>query len=461
MAAEILNLPLPPHSVEAEQAVLGALLLDGAKLWPLVAPILLASDFYRADHRLIFAAIAQVATGGTAPDMVTVAAYLERENELSEAGGFASLSRLARETAGTANAEAYARVVRERSQLRGLADIGRRLETAAIERNVSAEEVAADLERQLSELRGRAKSDGGLVSAAELASMLADDLDRRAAGECGLATGLADFDSVTGGLEPGELTIFAGRPGVGKTAMLVTIADHVSKAIPVAVFSAEMPSLQVARRGTALAGGISQTKLRRPKQLTDDDWARVSEGVSRFGSRKLWIDDRQQPPIEHIRAACIGHKARHGLGLVLIDYCQLVRGHGSNRYEQLGDVAYGSKALAKELACPVVMLAQVNRGVESREDRRPRMSDLRDSGGIEEAADTVAMLYCESYYNPDFNMPNVVECTLEKHRNGERAQCLWQFAGEFSRMTALDDSARALYRHTIRDQKRKGGTDDL
>jgi replicative DNA helicase len=457
MAAEILNLPLPPHSVEAEQAVLGALLLDGQKAWPLVAPILQSTDFYRPDHRLIFEAIAEL--GGA--DAVTLYAHLERAKKSEQAGGLAYLSRLARETSTGANAEHYARIVRERAQLRGLAEMGRRLEAGAVEWGTSAEELAADLERQLSELRGRARSGAGLTGADELARQLVDDLERRREGECGLPTGLADFDLLTGGLEPGELTIIAGRPGTGKTSLLVTVADHISREKSVAVFSAEMPALQLARRCTALSGGISQTKLRHPKRLGNDDWVRISEGVSHFGARKLWIDDRQLPPMEHIRAECIGHKARHGLALVLIDYCQLIAGHGANRYEQLREVAYGSKALAKELSCPVVMLAQINRGVESREDRRPRLSDLRDSGSIEEAADIVGLLYCEGYYNQDFDMPNILECAIEKHRNGERGQCLWHFAGEFSRMVALEDSARASYRFAIRNQKRKGHANDL
>ncbi len=446
MAAEILNLPLPPHSTEAEQAVLGALLLDGARAWPLVSPILRPSDFYRPDHRLIFEALAKLS--GNA-DVVTLYAHLERMHAAENVGGLAYLSRLARETSSTANAEQYAKVVRERAQLRSLAEMGRRLEAAATEHGTSAEEIAADLERRLSELRGHAKSGSGLLPAQDLARALIDDLEARREGASGLSTGLADFDELTCGLEPGDLAIFAGRPGLGKTALLVTIAAHVSREKPVAVFSAEMPALQLARRCAALLGGISQTMLRRPKRMTDADWERAAEGTGRFSERQIWVDDRQLPPIEHIRAECIGHKARHGLALVLIDYAQLIEGQGANRYEQLRDVAYRSKALAKELATPVILLAQINRGVESREEKRPRMSDLRDSGGLEEAADIIGMLYRQGYYDQAFSMPHVVECMLEKNRNGESAQCLWHFAGELSRMTALDPAARAQYRQTL------------
>jgi replicative DNA helicase len=446
MAAEVAHLPLAPHSVEAEQSVLGALLLDGRRVWPLVAPILQPQDFFRPDHRAVFEAIA--ALDGNA-DAITLYAHLERRQLAEAVGGLAYLSRLSRETSSPANAEAYAKVVRERAQLRGLAEIGRCLEADAAQHGNSAEEITADLERRLSELRGRAKTGSGLVAAQDLARALVDDLERRREGALGLQTGLADFDELTGGLEPGDLAIFAGRPGLGKTALMVTITAHVSRELSAAVFSAEMPALQLARRCTALLGGVSQTKLRRPKQLTDEDWARVAEGIGRFGERKLWINDRQQPPMEHIRAECIGHKARHGLSLVLIDYCQLVQGNGDNRHQQLTDVAYRSKGLAKELSVPVILLAQVNRGVEHREEKRPRMSDLRESGGIEEAADIIGMMYREGYYNPDFGMPNVVECMLEKHRNGERAQCLWHFSGEFSRMTSLGIEGRQQYRQLL------------
>jgi len=456
----VVQLTIPPHSVEAEQAVLGALLLDGGRTWPLVASLLTTADFYRADHRLIFDAIGEVARSGSAPDLVMVDAVLERRRQREDTGGFAYLGTLTRDTTG-ANAEHYARIVRERAQLRQLAEMGHRLAAAALgQGDRSAEQLAAEVSRDLAALHGRAKSGAGLVSAHELAGALVDDLDARREGATGLMTGLADFDDTTGGLEPGELTIFAGRPAMGKSALMVTIAAHVSRDKPVALFSAEMPALQLARRAAALLGNISQTRMRRPDRLTDEDWVRISDGASKFRDRKLWIDDKQLPPMTHIRAECIGHKARHGLDLVLIDYVQLVSGTGANRYEQLREVAYGAKALAKELSIPVVMLAQLNRGVEQRERKRPFLSDLRDSGSIEEAADIVGLLYREDYYDQQFGMPNVVECAIEKHRNGERGQCLWHFAGEFSRMTALDEGARRQYRHLVAQAGRRKGSEE-
>lgn len=458
MPAEVVRLAVPPHSVEAEQAVLGALLLDSRRCWPLLADKLSSASFYRPDHRLIFGAIREAMRGGTA-DLVTVDAVLAARKEREAAGGFQYLGVLARDTPGTANIEHHAAIVRERAVRRALVELARTLEADALEwRGTDAEGLAARTARDLAQLQSAAQEGAGLVSSRDLAGALIDDLDKRREGQLGLMTGLADLDEILGGLEAGELTIFAARPGLGKTALLVTIAAHVAREFPVAVFSAEMPALQLARRCAALLGGISQDKLRHPKRMTDTDWATVSEAVTKFSERRLWIDDRQLPPLEHIRAECIGRKARDGLSLVMIDYVQLVSAPGRNRYEQLRDVAYGAKALAKELTVPVIVLAQLNRGVEARQEKRAQLSDLRDSGAIEEAADVIGLLYREDYYDPTFGMPNIVECAIEKHRNGERGQCLWHFAGEYSRMTALDIGARAQYRHLMAARK-KGAND--
>jgi replicative DNA helicase len=247
---------------------------------------------------------------------------------------------------------------------------------------------------------------------------------------------------------------------MGKTALLVSIAAHVSKSTGVAVFSAEMSSQQLLRRCLALLGSVSQGKLRRVDNLTDDDWTAIGSGADALASRRLWIDDTPSPSLTHVRAEALSLKAKAPLGLVMVDYVQLIQGAGANRYEQLRDVAYGLKGLAKELGVPVVLLAQLNRGVESRDHKRGRLSDLRDSGAIEEAADIVGMLYSEGYYNPECGMPYVLECQIEKNRNGERGECLWHFAGEFSRVGTLEPGARDHYRK-MRAQQRKPQGDDL
>jgi len=450
----VAELRLPPHSVPAEQAVLGALLLE-PKAWPLVSRILDASDFYRPDHRLLYATIARMAARNAHADAVTAGAELETRGELEAVGGQAWLFSLVRNTATADTVEHYAAAVRERAQLRKLGDVARNLESLALgQSGESAETIAAQIASQLAAIQSRAQTGTGLVRIEDIAKELVDDLDARREGKRkGLATGLADFDWLTGGLEPGDLVLLAGRPATGKTSLLGTIAAHVSRDVWVSIFSAEMPKLQLARRMTAFLGGIAQDKLRRPERMTDDDWAHATEGMSLMSRRHIAIDDRHLPSLEHIRAECMGFRARYGMGLVLIDYAQLVQAPGKNMHESMGKVAYGAKALAKELECPVVMLAQLNRDVERRDNRRPRMSDLRESGSLEEAADIIGMLYREGYYDETFDMPYAVECNVEKARNSERGQCLWRFDGEFSRMMALDDSERRRYRHLVSGRK--------
>lgn len=452
------------HSVEAEQAVLGSLLVDGAA-WSRIAGKLDPQDFHRPDHALIFSAIAKLAGAGKEADVITVPARLQAAGQLDDAGGMAYIGKLARETATAANIESYADVVRERSMRRRLAKLAESIQRAV---NVpgktdrSAEDLLADAQRSLYELQTKARTGGGLVSARDLTRLLLDDLDRRRENQLGLALGLPDLDELIGGLEPGELMVLAGRPGVGKTALLGGISMHVASRDHAAVFSAEMPSLQLMRRNAAAEADISLAKLRRAQHLTDFDWAALAGSAQSLSDRKLWIDDTAQPTLSYVRAECMGLKMRAGsLGLVLVDYVQLVQGAGNNRYEQLRDVAYGFKALAKQLAVPVVLLAQINRGVEARDNKRPAMSDLRDSGAIEEAADVIGLLYCEGYYNRQFSMPHVLECNVEKNRNGERGECLWYFDGDRSRITVLDSNLRARYIALREQNKRRGGGEDL
>jgi replicative DNA helicase len=453
-----------PHSTEAEQALLGSLLID-ATAWAQVGAAIRSEDFHRPDHRLIFEVLSELAARNRPMDVVTVSHQLERRKLLEDAGGLAYLSELARDTPTAANVGAYAKLVRDAAALRSLARFGVDLERqVADSRGREAAEILAAAMRQLIELQTSARTTGGLVAVAQLSRELIDDLDRRREHQVGLQTGLADLDALTAGLEPGDLAVIAARPGMGKTSLLVSIAAHVAKAAAVAVFSAEMPAQQLMRRCVALLGGISQTKLRRPEKLTGEDWDAIGPAATVVADRRLWIDETPQPALAHIRAESFALKARAGLGLVLVDYVQLVRGAGRNRYEELRDVAYGLKALAKDLQVPILALAQLNRGVESRDHKRPHASDLRDSGAIEEAADIIGLLYSEGYYDPGFTMRDVLECAIAKNRNGERGECLWRFSGARSEVTVLDADTAAQYRR-LRSQassQRNGGfSDDL
>lgn len=450
------------HSLDAEQAVLGALLIDSAA-WHRIAGRLAVDDFHCPEHRVIFAGIGELISAGVVADVVTLSELLGRRGELKRAGGQATLMALARNTPTSANVDAYAAVVRDRSQRRKLSKFASDFARAISDSSAAGSaDLVSQAQEQLLAIQSAGRTGTGLISSRELAGELLDDLDREAAS--GLRLGLADLDALTHGLEGGDLVVIAGRPGMGKTALLVTVAAHVAESASVAVFSAEMPRRQLMRRCLALTSGISQARLRPGGQLTETEWGAISPATSTLAQRRLWIDDASAPTMTHVRSECFALKARAGLALVVIDYVQLLQGRGANRYEQLRDVAYGCKALAKDLAVPVILLAQLNRGVEARDHKRPYLSDLRDSGAIEEAADIVGLLYSEGYYDAEFGMPYVLECRIEKHRNGERGECLWRFAGEYSRVTVLEPGAAAQYRQLRakrRHVQRGGSNDDL
>ncbi len=458
--AEVHRLPLPPHSIEAEQAVLGALLISQAA-WAMVSRLIESEDFYRNDHRTIFAAIARLQDERKAVDIVTVSEHLERQGTLGEAGGLAYIAMLANDTPTAANAESYAAAVRERSTLRRLKTIGDELAMSATDLGEqSAAEQVARAQEQLHRLQSRARTGKGLIDARQLVGEFTDDIDARASGSvAGLQIGLPDFDGLTCGLEAGDLVVIGARPGMGKTALAISIANTAAQTVGTAMFSAEMQSQQLMRRCVALQAEIPQGQLRRPEHLDNEHWAKIADAAGLIAKLALWIDETPAPALTHIRAETIALKSRAAIGLVLVDYVQLVRGLGANRYEQLRDVAYGLKALAKELAVPIMLLAQLNRGVESRDAKRPHLSDLRDSGAIEEAADIVGLLYSEGYYDPDFGMGYVLECQVHKNRNGERGLCLWHFAGAYSRVTPLDPGAAINYRRMLSARQQRGNSD--
>jgi replicative DNA helicase len=459
MAIDPRQSPIATHSVEAEQALLGGLMLDPTA-WARIATRVVTADFFRTDHRTIFEAIAQLQDRRLAIDAVTVSDYLERLGTLADAGGLAYIARLVDETPTAANVESYASAVRERSLLRRFKRIADAIAVSATDANGrTATDLIADAHKSLFQLHVCARPSSGLVDSLKLVHDLLDDLDARSGGSRGLSIGLSDFDELTCGLEPGDLVVIAARPGMGKTALLVSIASTVSAVTGTIVFSAEMPSLQLMRRCIALEAPISQGLLRKADLLKDHEWASISAAADVIAGRQLWIDDTATPTLTHIRSEILALRVRAPLGLVLIDYVQLVKGSGKNRYEELRDVAYGLKALAKEVGIPIVVLAQLNRGVEARDHKRPQVSDLRDSGAIEEAADIVGLLYSEGYYDPNFSMPYVLECQIAKNRNGERGACLWRFDGAFSRVQLLDSGAAADYRRICAKQHQRGGRD--
>ena len=438
----VLDAPLPPHSVEAEQAVLGGLMLDPAA-WDNVADAVTDDDFYRPDHRLIFAAIGTIAGEGKACDVVTVSQHLERTGKLEAAGGLAYLSSVARDTPTAANVRAYADIVRERSLLRQLIRAG--TEIAGSVFNNEGETARALVEQ--AERRVFAIADGttrkreGAQSVRILLPGVIDQIDEwhnNPDKMRGLPTGFTDFDKLTGGLRPGDLVIIAGRPSMGKTTLAVNMAEYAAvnpaTRASVAIFSMEMPSEQVITRMLASIGGVPLNSLRSGR-ISDEDWVRITSATSQLSEAKLFVDEAPGINPTELRARARRVKREHGLNLLVVDYLQLMQVPGTreNRATEIAEISRGLKALAKELQVPVIALSQLNRAVEQREHKKPVMSDLRESGALEQDADMILLIYREEVYDRNTAKKGIAEIDLVKHRNGEIGTFLLTFQGQFTR----------------------------
>jgi replicative DNA helicase len=442
-AFELAGAPLPPHSIEAEQAVLGGLLLDPAA-WDNVADVLTADDFYRADHKVIFQAIASLAAISKPTDVVTVVGELERRSELEQAGGQITVLTLSRDTPTAANVRAYADIVRERSILRQLVTAGSEIASAVFNNDgETARELVDKAEQkvfEIAEMGFRGKQGAQAVRA--LLPGVIDQIDEAFANPDslrGLPTGFADFDKMTGGLRPGDLVIVAGRPSMGKTTLAVNMAEYAAlhtrdKPASVAIFSMEMPSEQVITRMLSSIGGVPLHNLRSGK-ISDDDWVRITSATSQLSEAKIFIDETPALSPTELRARSRRVKREHGLDLIVVDYLQLMQvpGNKENRATEISEISRGLKVLAKELSCPVIALSQLNRGVEQRENKKPVMSDLRESGAIEQDADMILLIYREEVYDRQTTRKGIAEIDLVKHRNGEIGTFVLTFQGQFTR----------------------------
>jgi replicative DNA helicase len=435
--------PQPPHSVEAEQAVLGGLLLDPVA-WDSVADVIVAEDFYRHDHKLIFEAIALLAGEAKPCDVVTVVGELERLSNLDKAGGLAYLGSLARDTPTAANIRAYADIVRERSILRHLIHAGTEIAAAVFNNEgETARELVDKAEQKVFEIaelgfRGRQ----GATAVRALLPGVIDQIDDAYTNPDklrGLPTGFSDFDKMTGGLRPGDLVIVAGRPSMGKTTLAVNMAEYAAlhsrdKPASVAVFSMEMPSEQLITRMLSSIGGVPLQNLRSGR-ISDDDWVRITSATSQLSEAKIFIDETPALTPTELRARSRRVKREHGLDLIVVDYLQLMQVPGTkeNRATEIAEISRGLKVLAKELTCPVIALSQLNRGVEQRENKKPVMSDLRESGSIEQDADMILLIYREEVYDRNTTKKGIAEIDLVKHRNGEIGTFILTFQGQFTR----------------------------
>jgi len=434
------NLRVPPHSVEAEQAVIGGLLLDN-RAWEQIADRITDNDFYREDHRIIFSAIRNLEEKSQPFDAVTLSEWMQAHGQLEDAGGLAYLGRLAKETPTAANIVAYADIVRERSVLRQLIAVGTDIASSGFKtEGRSSRELLENAEKQVyqiaeQDMRGR----GGFQDIKDLLTKTVETIDFLFQSEgniTGIPTGFDKFDESTTGLHPGELVIVAGRPSMGKTTFAMNIAENaaIGSKTPVAVFSMEMPGEQLAMRMISSLGRIDQHHIR-TGQLTDEDWPRITSAVHMLSEANLFIDDTPAMSPNEIRARARRMKRKHGLGLVVIDYLQLMQVHGGseNRATEISEISRGLKALAKELSVPVIALSQLNRSLEQRPDKRPIMSDLRESGAIEQDADVIVFIYRDEVYNDDSPEKGMAEIIIAKQRNGPIGKSVLTFLGKYTK----------------------------
>jgi replicative DNA helicase len=434
------RLKVPPNSIEAEQSLLGGLMLDNSA-WDKVADIVVASDFYRKDHQLIFAGIADLAESSNPCDVVTVSEFLGNRDQLEAAGGLEYLAMLSNETPGAANVRAYAKILRERSMLRSLINAGNQISGSGfVTDGRSATELVDEAERLVFEIAE--KGARGRVGFRHLKSILPDAVDRidllhQSGGDItGIPTGYSEFDKLTAGLQAGELIVVAGRPSMGKTTLAVNIAENaaIGARVPTAIFSMEMPSQQLAFRMISSLGRVDQTHLR-TGNFPDEDWSRINTAVQLMSDAPIFIDDSASLSPTEIRARARRLKREHGLGLIVVDYLQLMQVHGSteNRATEISEISRSLKALAKELELPIIALSQLNRSVEQRTDKRPVMSDLRESGAIEQDADLIIFIYREEVYNQETPRKGVADINIAKQRNGPIGDFPLTFVGRFTK----------------------------
>lgn len=433
-------LKVAPQSIEAEQSVLGGLMLDN-HAWDKIADVVVEEDFYRRDHRLIFRAIADLTSHSKPCDVVTLSEWLDKQALLDEAGGLAYLGTLAKNTPSAANIKAYAEIVRDRSVLRQLIAVGNDICGSAYQtEGRSTEELLDSAEGQVFKIAEQgARGKVGFVAIKDLLVKAVDRIDELFQQDnpiTGVPTGWTDFDGQTSGLQKGDLIIVAGRPSMGKTSFAMNIAENaaIQCGIPTAVFSMEMPGEQLAMRMLSSLGRIDQHKVRTGK-LEDEDWPRLTSAVGILADAPLFIDDTPALTPNELRARARRLSREHGLGLIVIDYLQLMHVHGTkeNRTNEISEISRSLKALAKELSVPVVALSQLNRGLEQRPDKRPVMSDLRESGAIEQDADVIAFIYRDEVYNEDSPHKGTAEILIRKQRNGPIGMSRLTFLGQYTR----------------------------
>ncbi len=445
-------LRVPPHSIEAEQSVLGGLMLENVA-WDKIADLIGEGDFYRDDHRRIYKHISKLIEANRPADVITVGESLERSAELESVGGLAYVGMLSTNTPGAANIRRYAEIVRERCIMRKLAEIGTEIAASSYSpAGREARQLLDEAEAKVFKIaEAGARGQQGFSAIQPLLTQVVERIDMLYSRDnpsdiTGVATGFADLDERTSGLQPGDLVIVAGRPSMGKTAFALNIAEHVAleAKLPVAIFSMEMSGTQLAMRLLGSTGRLDQHKLRTGR-LEDNDWPRLTNALGRLNDAPIFIDESAALTALELRARARRlHRQHKGLGLIVVDYLQLMSStsQGENRATEISEISRSLKALAKELKVPLVALSQLNRSLEQRPNKRPVMSDLRESGAIEQDADLILFIYRDEVYNENSQDKGIAEIIIGKQRNGPIGYVRLTFLGQF---TKFQNFAKGTY----------------
>jgi len=446
------SLRVPPHSVEAEQSVLGGLLLDNAA-WDRIADVVKEEDFYRFDHRIIYHHIARLIGLARPADVVTVYESLQTSGKAEDTGGLAYLNSLARNTPSAANIRRYAEIVRDRGVLRKLVTVADEISSGAFNpQGKDTRQLLDEAESRIFQIAEEgSRGTAGFQVIQPLLTQVVERIDelyhRDSDSEVtGVPTGFADLDRMTSGLQAGDLVIVAGRPSMGKTAFSMNIGEHVAveEGLPVAVFSMEMGAVQLAMRMLGSVGQLDQHRMRTGK-LTDEDWPHLTHAIQKMQDAQVYIDETPALSSMELRARARRLARQCGqLGLIVIDYIQLMAGNsgggGENRATEISEISRSLKGLAKELQCPVIALSQLNRSLEQRPNKRPIMSDLRESGAIEQDADVILFIYRDEVYNPDTPDKGSAEIIIGKQRNGPIGTVRLTFQGAYTKFQNFSSS---------------------
>lgn len=434
---------LPPQNIEAEQAVLGAIFLEPSSL-TLASEILIPDDFYRAQHQKIFHAMLKLNDQGKAVDFITVTAELASADLLEDIGGVSYLSELAGSVPTATNIEHYAKIVEEKSLLRRLIRTATGIAQDGYTREDEVEVLLGEAEKSILEVSQR-KNAGAFHNIKDVLVRTYDNIEvmhNRKGDITGIETGFFELDKMTAGFQRNDLIIVGARPSVGKTAFALNIAQNVATKTGenVAIFSLEMGAEQLVMRMLCAEGNIDAQRLR-TGSLTDEDWGKLTMAMGSLSNAGIFIDDTPGVRITDIRSKCRRLKQEHGLGMILIDYLQLILGSGrsgENRQQEVSEISRSLKGLARELQIPVIALSQLSRGVEQRQDKRPMMSDIRESGSIEQDADIVAFLYRDDYYDKESENKNIIEIIIAKQRNGPTGTVQLAFVKEYNKFVNLE-----------------------